>query len=109
MHTNLYLLITVGVLAGFFVRPLAMFIFSTVFSFEKYTRTKPQLIVLTLVAALSTISLSFLSVYLLLKFSGFIPLQSNAPAFVVSFFVGGGLWVVYARIFNHTCLIDSND
>jgi len=108
MHTNLYILIAVGVLAGFMVRPLAMYIFGTIFSLEKYTRTKPQLIVLTLASALSTLSLTFLSVYLLLKISGFIPLQSHVPAFAVSFFVGGTLWVIYARLFNHTCLIDSN-
>ncbi len=109
MHTNLYILIAVGVVAGFFVRPLAMFLFSTIFSLEKYTRTKPQLIVLILTAVFCTMSLSFLSVFLLLKLSGFIPLQGNAPAFALSFFVGGALWVIYARIFNHTCLIDFND
>lgn len=109
MHTHLYLLIAIGALAGFFVRPLSMFIFGTVISFEKYTKNKAQLIILILVSALSTISLSFLSVYLLLKLSGFIPMQDNVPAFVVSFFVGGTLWVVYARLFNHTCMIDTKD
>ncbi len=108
MHTNLSILIAIGVLAGFLVRPLAMFIFGSVISLEKYTRTKPQLIVVILASALSTMSLSFLSVYLLLKISGFIPLQDNVPVFAVTFFIGGALWVIYARIFNHTCLIDSN-
>lgn len=107
MHLNLYLLVAVGTLAGFLVRPLAMFIFSRVLSLEKYTRTKPQLVVVILASALSTMSLSFFSVYLLLKFSGFIPLGNHVPAFVVAFFVGGTLWVIYARIFNHTCLIES--
>lgn len=109
MHSNFYLLIAVGLSAGFLVRPLAMFIFSTVFSLEKHTRTKPQLVMVILASASSTISLSFLSVYLLLRISGFIPLQHNVPTFAVSFFVGGTLWVIYARIFNHTCLIDSNN
>ena len=40
MQINLYLLILIGVLAGFFMRPLNMFVFSKVASLVKYTNKK---------------------------------------------------------------------
>ena len=106
MHTNIYLLITIGVLAGFLARPLNMFVFGKVVSLEKYIRRKSLLILLIICSMLTTLAVTFFSIYLSLKLSGFIPLEEHTPAFVVSFFVGGTLWVVYAKLFNRGCRID---
>lgn len=106
MHTNLFPLILIGLLAGFFVRPLSMFVFSTVFSLEKYTRTKTQGVVLIIATAMSTLTLSFSAVYVTLKLFGFIPLGDMAPTFILSFFGGGALWVIYAIVFNRQCTVD---
>lgn len=105
MHTNFYLLITIGVLAGYFARPLNMFVFGKIVSFEKYIHKKPLVILLMISAMLSTLSVTFSTIYFALKLSGFIPLASHAPVFVVSFFVGGTLWVIYAKLFNRVCRI----
>jgi hypothetical protein len=106
MHTNFYLLITIGVLAGFLARPLNMFVFGKVVSLEKYIRRKPLLILLIVTAMLTTLAVTFSTIYFSLKLSGFIPLAEHTPAFVVSFIVGGTLWVIYAKLFNRGCRID---
>lgn len=107
MHNPLYLLILIGVLAGFFLRPLNMFVFGSVFSLVKYTQSKTQAKLLIVLSALTTASVSLSSVFLALKLPGFIPFQGNsAPTFVISFFVGGMLWVIYAKLFNHECRVD---
>lgn len=46
MHTNIYLLIAIGVLAGFLARPLNMFVFGKVVSLEKYIRRKMLVVLL---------------------------------------------------------------
>ena len=106
MHTNFYLLITIGVLAGFLARPLNMFVFGKVVSLEKYIHRKPLVILLMFTAMLFTLAVTFSTIYLSLKLSGFIPLAEYAPTFVVSFLVGGTLWVIYAKLFNRGCSID---
>ena len=106
MHTNIYLLITIGVLAGFLARPLNMFVFGNVVSLEKYIRRKTLVILLMITAMLITLAVTFSTIYLSLKLSGFIPLAEHTPTFVVSFFVGGTLWVIYAKLFNRGCSID---
>ena len=106
MHSNFYLLITIGVLAGFLARPLNMFVFSKVVSLEKYIHRKSLVILLIFTAMLSTLAVTFPTIYLSLKLSGFIPLAEHAPTFVVSFVVGGTLWVIYAKLFNRGCSIN---
>lgn len=106
MHSNFYLLITIGVLAGFLARPLNMFVFSKVISLEKYIRRKSLVILLMFSAMLSTLAVTISTIYLSLKLSGFIPLAGHTPSFVVSFIVGGTLWVIYAKLFNRGCSID---
>ncbi len=106
MYTNFYLLIVIGVLAGFLARPLNMFVFGKVVSLEKYIRRKSLVILLIFTAMASTLTVTFSTIYLSLKLSGFIPLAENVPTFVVSFFVGGTLWVIYAKLFNRGCNID---
>jgi hypothetical protein len=106
MQTNIYLLITIGVLAGFLARPLNMFVFSKVVSLEKYIQRKSLLIPLIFTAMLATLTVTISTIYISLKLSGFIPLAEHTPAFVVSFLVGGTLWVIYAKLFNRGCSID---
>lgn len=106
MHSNYYLLITIGVLAGFLARPLNMFVFSNVVSLEKYTQRKSLAILLILTAMLSTLAVTFSTIYLSLKLSGFIPLADHTTTFIVTFFIGGTLWVIYAKLFNRECRID---
>ena len=106
MHTGFYLLIVISVLAGFFMRPLNMFVFGAVVSFVKYIRNKPLIILLMITSMLTTIAVTISTIYLSLKLAGFIPLAENTPTFVVSFFIGGTLWVIYAKLFNHQCRID---
>jgi hypothetical protein len=55
---------------------------------------------------LSTLAVTFYTIYLSLKLSGFIMLTEHAPTFVVSFVGGGTLWVIYAKLFNRGCSID---
>lgn len=106
MHTHFYLLITIGVLAGFLARPLNMFVFGKVVSLEKYIRGKSLVILLIFTSMLSTLAITISTIYLSLKLSGFIPLARNTPTFAVSFFVGGALWVMYAKLFNRGCRLN---
>lgn len=106
MQSSFYLLITISVLAGFFMRPLNMFVFGKVVSLVKYTNRKPLVILLMFTSMLSAFAVTMSTIYLSLKLSGFIPLAEQTPTFVVSFFVGGTLWVIYARLFNRGCPID---
>lgn len=106
MHTSLYLLITISILAGFFMRPLNMFVFGKVISLVKCIRRKPLVILLIFISILTTFGVTISTIYLSLKLSGFIPLGEHTPTFVVSFFVGGMLWVIYAKKFNRECRID---
>ena len=80
MHTNIYLLITIGVLAGFLARPLNMFVFGKVVSLEKYIRRKSLLILLIICSMLTTLAVTFSSIYLSLKLSGFIRNTSHKHA-----------------------------
>ncbi|MGD8927213.1 MAG: hypothetical protein PVG20_10195, partial [Thioalkalispiraceae bacterium] len=98
----------IGVLAGFFMRPLNMFVFGKVVSLVKYTNSKPLVILLMFTSMLSALAVTIFTIYLSLELSGFIPLAEHTPTFVVSFFVGGTLWVIYARLFNRGCTIDLN-
>jgi hypothetical protein len=106
MHERIFLLITIGVLAGFFMRPLNMFVFGKVARLVKHVDSKPLVIMLVFASMASAITVTMSTIYLSLKLSGFIPLAEHTPAFVVSFIVGATLWVIYARKFNHTCDID---
>ena len=106
MHTSIYLLITIGVLAGFFMRPLNMLVFGKVVTIVKYTNRKPLVILLLFTSMLTAIAVTMSTIYLSLKLSGFIPLAEHTPTFVVSFFVGGTLWVIYAKLFNRECRIE---
>ena len=106
MHTSFYLLIAIGALAGFFMRPLNEFVFGNVASLLKYTSSKPLIILLFITSILATFGVTISTIYLSLKLSGFIPLAGNTPTFVVSFFVGGALWVIYAKKTNRVCRID---
>ena len=105
MHTNIYLLIVIGVLAGFLARPLNMFVFSKVVSLEKFIRRKLLLILLIITSMLSTLTVTISAIYISLKISGFIPLTEHVPAFAISFFAGGTLYVIYAKLFNRGCSI----
>lgn len=106
MHPSLSLLIVLSVLAGFFMRPLNMFVFGRVISLLKYTDSKPLVILLFLVSVLSAFSVTMGTIFLSLKLSGFIPLGGATPTFVVSFFIGGALWVIYAKKTNRGCPVD---
>lgn len=88
------------------MRPLNMFVFGKVTSLGKYTNSKP-LLILTLVATMICVpGTTISSIYLLLKFTGFIPLGENATTFVVSLIVGAVLWIIYARRFNVMCKVN---
>jgi hypothetical protein len=106
MHTSFYLLITIGALAGFFMRPLNMFVVGKVGLLVKYTNRKPVAIALLFTSMLSALATTFATIYFVLKLAGFIPLGDQAPSFVVSFFIGGALWVIYAKLFNRGCPVN---
>lgn len=106
MYASLYTLIAISVLAGFFMRPLNMFVFAKIISLLDYTSSKPLVILIIFTSILSTFGVTISSIYLSLKLSGFIPLAGNTPTFVVSFFIGGALWVVYAKLTNRVCRIE---
>ena len=106
MHTSLYILIIISVLAGFFMRPLNTFVLGKVVFLLKYTDSKPLVTLLFFAAIVATFGVTISTIYLSLKLSGFIPLSENTPTFVVSFFVGGVFWVIYARKFNKGCQMD---
>lgn len=105
MSPHFYLLITIGVLAGFLARPLNMFVFSKVVSLEKYIQKKSLLLLLVIASMVTTLAVTFSVIFYSLKFAGFIPLDAHATTFIISFFVGGTLWVIYARLFNRRCSI----
>jgi len=106
MHSIPYLLIAVSVLAGFFMRPLNMFVFGKVVSLVKYVNSKILAILIMLGSMLTTQAVTIATIYLSLKLSGFIPLAENMTSFVVSFLVGMVLWIIYARLFDRQCAID---
>ena len=106
MHPNLYLLIVIALLAGFFMRPLNEFVLGKAISLQKYIVRKPLLVLLMITSILSAFAVTISTIYLALKLSGFIPLGEHIPTFVVSFFVGGALWVIYAKKTNRVCRID---
>lgn len=108
MFESFYLLLIVSVTAGFFMRPLSMFVFGRIFSLAKYLHNKPLIVILGISSVLATIATTMSTIYLSLKISGFIPLEEHTPVFVVSFIVGGAIWVVYARRNNLMCSIDVN-
>ena len=108
MHTSLSLLITISILAGFFMRPLNQFVFGKVVALVKYTNRKPLVILLMFASILTTFAATISAIYFTLKLSGFIPLEEHTPTFAVSFFIGSMLWVIYARLFNRGCRIDMN-
>ncbi len=105
MHTSFYLLITIGLLAGFFMRPINMFVLSKIASLVKHIRSKPLVILSIFTSILTTFGVTISAIYLSLKLFGFIPLAENTPTFVVSFFIGGIFWVVYAKKTNSVCRI----
>ena len=106
MHTSLYLLITISVLAGFFMRPLNMFVFGKAISVVKYVNSKPLIFLLLFGSMLTTQGVTIGTIYLSLKLSGFIPLGDKIATFVVSFFVGIVLWIIYAKLTDHQCPVD---
>mgnify|MGYP000229737850 CR=1 FL=1 len=106
MHTNLYLLVTISLLTGFFMRPFNMFVFGKAVSLTKYTDSKPLIFLLLFGSMLTTMVVSITTIYLSLKITGFIPMGDHLPVFLVSFFIGGTLWVLYARKYNVSCNID---
>ena len=106
MHTNFYLLITISVLAGFFMRPLNMFVFGKVVSLVKYVNSKALVLLIMFGSMLTTQGVTIGTIYLSLKLSGFIPLGEHMTTFVVAFFVGMILWIIYAKLTDHQCPVD---
>ena len=106
MHTSLYLLIAISLLAGFFMRPLNMFVFGKVVLLVKYVNSKTLVLLIMFGSMLTTQAVTISTIYLSLKLSGFIPLAENMTTFVVSFFVGMMLWVICAKLFDRQCPID---
>jgi len=106
MHSNIFLLIMISVVAGFFMRPLNQFVLGKAILLVKYTNRKPLVILLFFASTLTAIAVTISAIYLSLKLSGFIPLGEHTPTFVVSFFIGAMLWVIYAKLFNRGCPID---
>ena len=106
MHSSPYLLIAISVLAGFFMRPLNMFVFGKVVSLVNYVDSRILAILIMFGSMLTTQAVTISTIYLALKLSGFIPLAENMTAFVASFLVGMVLWIIYAKRFGHQCAID---
>lgn len=106
MQPSIYLLITISLLAGFFMRPLTMFVVGKVLSLSKNIERRPLVILILIVSILSAIATTISAIYISLKLTGFIPLGENAPTFAVSAFIGSMLWVVYAKKFNRVCDIN---
>lgn len=106
MQSNFYLLIAISVLAGFFMRPLNMFIFGKAVSLVKFVNSKPLVILIMFGSMLTTQATTIGTIYLALNFSGFTPLGDNIMTFVASFFVGMVLWIIYAKLSNHQCPVD---
>lgn len=107
MHTSYYLLITIAVLDGFFMRPLHQFVLGKGIKLVKYVNRKSLAIVLLITSMLSGMAVTLSTIYLSLKLAGFVPLgKEYLGFFIVSFIVGGALWIFYARHFNRACPID---
>jgi hypothetical protein len=106
LNTSFYLLITIGVLAGFFMRPLHLFILGKGIGLVKQVNSKPLAILLFFGSMLSGMGVTIGTIYLCLKLAGFVPLGEYLNTFIVSFIVGGTFWVLYARKFNRACPID---
>lgn len=53
MPTSFYLLITISILGGFFMRPLNMLVFGKAVSVVKYVNNKPLVILIMFVSMLS--------------------------------------------------------
>jgi len=106
MNTNHYLLIMISVIAGFSMRPLHQFIMGKGISLVKYVHQQSLAVVLLITSMLGGMAITLSTIYLSLKLTGFIPLgETGIVIFVVSFLVGGGLWILYARRFNKVCSI----
>ena len=88
------------------MRPINMFVFGKVTFWVKYIHSKPFVLLVFFASMLSTMGVTMSVIYLSLKLSGFIPLEENLTAFLVSFLVGATCWVIYAKLFNHECRID---
>ena len=107
MNTSYYLLITIGVLDGFFMRPLHQFVISKGIKLVKYVSHKSLAIVLLISSMLSGMAVTLSTIYLSLDLTGFVPLgKTHMGVFVVSFIIGAMFWVLYARRFNLACPID---
>ena len=106
LNTNIFLLIIISVLAGFFMRPLNMFVFGKVTSLGKYTNSKPLLILILIATMISVPGTTIFTIYFALKLFGFIPLGEYATTFVAALIAGGVLWVLYARRFNAVCKVN---
>ena len=106
MNTSQYFLIAISVLAGFFMRPLHMFIMGKGISLVKFVNQKPLAIMLLLTSMLGGMAITLSAIYLTLKLAGFIPLDEKGMIiFIISFLAGGALWILYARRFNRVCNI----
>jgi len=106
MNTSHYLLIAISLLAGFSMRPLHMFIMGKGISMAKYLTYKPLAIVLLITSMLGGMAITLSTIFLSLKFFGFIPLgEKGIVIFIASFLVGSVLWILYARRFNKVCSI----
>ena len=106
MNTNYYLLVAISLFAGFFMRPLHMFIMGKGISLVKYIHQKNLAIVLLIFSMLGGMAITLSTIFLSLKIAGFIPLgEKGMIVFIVSFLVGGALWILYARRFNRVCNI----
>jgi len=109
MNSNYYLLVTVSVLAGFFMRPLHQFVMGKGISLVKYVSHKNLAIVLLISSMLGGMAITLSTIYLTLKLTGYIPLgEQGIIIFVVSFLVGSVLWIFYARRFNKVCSIGAD-
>lgn len=106
MNSSYYLLIAISVLAGFFMRPLHMFIMGKGISLVKYVNHKYLAVLLLIISMLGGMAITLSTIYLSLKLAGFVPLgETGMIIFIVSFLVGGALWILYARRFNRVCSI----
>lgn len=106
MNTNYYLLIAISVIAGFAMRPLHQFIMGKGISLVKYVHQQSLAIVILLSSMIGGMIVTLGTIYLTLNLASFIPLGEKGMAvFIISFLVGGGLWILYARKFNRVCSI----
>jgi len=109
MNTNYYLLITISLLAGFFMRPLHMFIMGKGISLVKYVSHKSSAIVILFSSMLGGMAITLSTIYFTLNLAGFIPLEEKSViVFIVSFLAGSVFWIFYARRFNRVCSIGAD-